>query len=62
MTRCMDAFLNTSTNLVVMVDGLDSCEQGKLLQVLDTVHTLFGDAGSPFIIILTIDPHVVIKG
>ena len=33
MTRCMDAFLNTHTRLVVIVDGLDSCEQEKLLQV-----------------------------
>ena len=62
MTRCMDAFLNTCTRLVVIVDGPDSCEQEKLLHVLDTVHMLFGDTGSPFITILTVDPHVVIKG
>ena len=62
LTRCADAFLNTSTRLVVIVDGLDSCEQEKLLQVLDTVHMLFGDVGSPFITILAVDPHVVIKG
>ena len=34
MTRCMDAFLASHTRLVVVVDGLDSCEQEKLLQVL----------------------------
>ena len=33
MTRCMDAFLTCHTRLVVVVDGLDSCEQEKLLQV-----------------------------
>lgn len=33
MTRCTDAFLGTHTRLVVIVDGLDSCEQEKLLQV-----------------------------
>ena len=32
------------------------------LQVLDTVHMLFGDKGSPFITILAVDPHVIIKG
>ena len=33
MSRCMDSFLTTHTRLVVIVDGLDSCEQEKLLQV-----------------------------
>ena len=33
MTNCVDAFLQTHTRLVVIVDGLDSCEQEKLLQV-----------------------------
>ena len=33
MTRCMDACRNTHTRLVVIVDGLDSCEQDKLVQV-----------------------------
>ena len=32
-----------------------------MLSVLDTVHTLFSDPGSPFIIVLAIDPHVIIK-
>ena len=33
MTLCLDAFLNIHTRLVVIVDGLDSCDQEKLLQV-----------------------------
>lgn len=33
-----------------------------LLQVLDTVHLLFGDHDSPFVTVLAVDPHVVIKG
>ena len=33
MARCLDAFLSSHTRLVVIVDGLDSCEQEKLLQV-----------------------------
>jgi ankyrin repeat-rich membrane spanning protein len=41
MTRCMDAFINSNTRLVIIVDGLDSCEQDKLLQVLDMVCTSF---------------------
>lgn len=46
---------------MVVVDGLDSCEQSKVLSVLDAVHMLFSDEGSPFIILLAIDPHVVSK-
>ena len=33
MTVCMDAFLGMHTRLCVIVDGLDSCDQGRLLQV-----------------------------
>jgi len=40
LTRCMDAFTNNHTRLVVIVDGLDSCEQDKLLQVLDMVSAM----------------------
>ena len=62
MTHCMDAFRHTHTRLVIIVDGLDSCEQERLLQVLDTVHLLFSDDKSPFVTILAVDPHVIIKG
>ena len=40
MTLCLDAFLNIHTRLVVIVDGLDSCDQEKLLQVGQSVATL----------------------
>ena len=33
MTRCLDAFLGIQSRLVLILDGLDSCEQEKLLQV-----------------------------
>jgi len=34
MTRCIDTFIGSNhTRLVIVVDGLDSCEQDKLLQV-----------------------------
>jgi ankyrin repeat-rich membrane spanning protein len=32
-----------------------------VLSILDAVHMLFSDEGSPFIILLAIDPHIVIK-
>ncbi len=59
--RCLDAFTGQQSRLVVVVDGLDSCEQAKVLSVLDTVHMLFSDPDSPFIILLAIDPHVITK-
>ncbi|KAK6168546.1 hypothetical protein SNE40_021058 [Patella caerulea] len=62
LVNCMDAFTDRQTRLVVVVDGLDSCEQDKVLQVLDTVNSLFSDDHSPFIVILAVDPHIIIKG
>ena len=61
MTKTLDAFTGYQTRLVVVVDGLDSCEQSKVLSVLDAVHMLFSDEGRPFIILLAIDPHVITK-
>jgi hypothetical protein len=31
----LDVFINSQTRLVIMVDGLDSCEQNKMVQLLD---------------------------
>eukprot|EP00092_Neocalanus_flemingeri_P001634 GFUD01001744.1.p1 GENE.GFUD01001744.1~~GFUD01001744.1.p1 ORF type:complete len:1748 (+),score=397.63 GFUD01001744.1:305-5548(+) len=61
MVKTLDAFSGQQSRLIVVVDGLDSVEQRKVLSVLDTVHTLFSDPGSPFIIVLAIDPHVITK-
>ncbi|XP_066960027.1 kinase D-interacting substrate of 220 kDa B isoform X4 [Macrobrachium rosenbergii] len=61
MVKCLDAFTMQQTRLVVVVDGLDSCEQEKVLSVLDAVHTLFTDSSAPFIILLAIDPHIITK-
>ena len=33
MVMCMDAFTDDQTRLVVIVDGLDSCEQEKVSKV-----------------------------
>jgi KAP family P-loop domain len=59
--KCLDSFTGQQTRLVVIVDGLDSCEQDKVLLVLDAVHMLFSDTTSPFIVILAIDPHIISK-
>ncbi|RZF42902.1 hypothetical protein LSTR_LSTR003618 [Laodelphax striatellus] len=61
MVKCLDAFTQQQTRLVIVVDGLDSCEQDKVLIVLDAIHVLFSDANTPFIIILAIDPHIISK-
>ncbi|GAB6020752.1 hypothetical protein CHUAL_003414 [Chamberlinius hualienensis] len=61
MAKCIDGFTGNQTRLVVIVDGLDSCEQEKVLNNLDAVHLLFSDLGAPFIILLAIDPHVIVK-
>ena len=62
MVRCMNAFTKSQYRLVVFVDGLDSSEQEKLLQVLDMVSVLFSEIDSPFMTILAVDPHIIIKG
>lgn len=54
-------FLGQQTRLVVIVDGLDSCEQEKVLRILDAVHLLFSHPSAPFITILAIDPHIIIR-
>lgn len=59
--KCLDSFTSQQTRLVIIVDGLDSCEQDKVLLVLDAVHMLFSSTTSPFIVILAIDPHVISK-
>lgn len=45
MAKTIDGFTQHQTRLAVVIDGLDSCEQDKVLQMLDTVrrhlHFLF---------------------
>ncbi|XP_018418521.1 PREDICTED: kinase D-interacting substrate of 220 kDa, partial [Nanorana parkeri] len=36
MTKTIDSFTQNQTRLVVIIDGLDACEQDKVLQMLDT--------------------------
>ncbi|KAK3576078.1 hypothetical protein CHS0354_014082 [Potamilus streckersoni] len=62
MVTCLDEFTKSTTRLVVVVDGLDSCEQEKIVQVLDIIQALHNEERSPFITILAVDPQVIIKG
>ncbi|KPJ06146.1 Kinase D-interacting substrate of 220 kDa [Papilio machaon] len=61
MVSCLDAFTGQQTRLVVVVDALDSCEQEKVLALLNSVHALCSDPKSPFILLLAIDPHIISK-
>ncbi|XP_031467066.1 kinase D-interacting substrate of 220 kDa isoform X2 [Phasianus colchicus] len=59
MAKTIDSFTQNQTRLVVIIDGLDACEQDKVLQMLDTVRVLFSKG--PFIAIFASDPHIIIK-
>ncbi|KAL4624039.1 kinase D-interacting substrate of 220 kDa-like isoform X3 [Arapaima gigas] len=59
MAKTIDGFTQNQTRLAVIIDGLDSCEQDKVLQMLDTVRVLFSKG--PFIAIFASDPHIIIK-
>ncbi|XP_068454901.1 kinase D-interacting substrate of 220 kDa B isoform X2 [Clinocottus analis] len=59
MTKTIDSFTQHQTRLTVVIDGLDSCEQDKVLQMLDTVRVLFSKG--PFISVFASDPHIIIK-
>ncbi|XP_034017620.1 kinase D-interacting substrate of 220 kDa B isoform X2 [Thalassophryne amazonica] len=59
MAKTIDGFTQHQTRLAVVIDGLDSCEQDKVLQMLDTVWVLFSKG--PFISIFASDPHIIIK-
>ncbi|XP_064151073.1 kinase D-interacting substrate of 220 kDa isoform X9 [Loxodonta africana] len=59
MAKTIDGFTQNQTRLVVIIDGLDACEQDKVLQMLDTVRVLFSKG--PFIAIFASDPHIIIK-
>jgi len=57
----MDRHENWQTRMVLIVDGLDSCEQGKVLQVVEAINLIIPE-DSPFIVLLALDPHIIIKG
>ncbi|XP_068608545.1 kinase D-interacting substrate of 220 kDa B [Brachionichthys hirsutus] len=59
MAKAIDGFTQNQTRMAVIIDGLDACEQDKVLQMLDTVRVLFSKG--PFISIFASDPHIIIK-
>ncbi|XP_022110135.1 kinase D-interacting substrate of 220 kDa-like isoform X2 [Acanthaster planci] len=59
--RCVDAFQGSQTRMVVVVDGLDSCEQEQILHLLDSIKALFSSPDSPYITVLAIDPYIIAK-
>uniref|UniRef100_A0A915BBV4 NADH dehydrogenase subunit 1 n=2 Tax=Parascaris univalens TaxID=6257 RepID=A0A915BBV4_PARUN len=62
MIRSLDAFTSSQTRLVVVVDGLDNCEQERMVQTLDSLELLFSArANRPFIVTIAVDPHIIIS-
>uniref|UniRef100_A0A915HFM0 KAP NTPase domain-containing protein n=1 Tax=Romanomermis culicivorax TaxID=13658 RepID=A0A915HFM0_ROMCU len=68
--RRLDGYSSSQTRLVVFVDGLDTCEQERMLQTLDAIQLLFcTKQNSPFIVFIAanqygqqchVDPHIVV--
>uniref|UniRef100_A0A5S6R354 ANK_REP_REGION domain-containing protein n=1 Tax=Trichuris muris TaxID=70415 RepID=A0A5S6R354_TRIMR len=57
----LDAYTRSQTRLVILMDGLDSCEGSRIVQTLDAVQVLFGrPLNSRFIVLISVDPHVVL--
>ncbi|CAF0790019.1 unnamed protein product [Adineta steineri] len=59
--KTVEAFLNINTRLVVLIDGLDVCEQQRILQILDQVHVLLTKENDPFITLIVCDPHKMMQ-
>ncbi|CAF3354789.1 unnamed protein product [Rotaria sp. Silwood1] len=59
--KSVEAFLNINTRLVVLIDGLDVCEQQRILQILDQVHVLLTKENDPFITLIVCDPHKMMQ-
>jgi hypothetical protein len=62
MIHSLDSFTNSQTRLVVIIDGLDNCEQDKMVQTLDALELLFCSRQSrPFIVTIAVDPQIIIS-
>ena len=57
----IDQFAMRSTRMVVFLDGLDRCEQDKLMKIIELVTILFCYPGMPFIVVYCLDPVSIIK-
>uniref|UniRef100_A0A1I8BLY7 ANK_REP_REGION domain-containing protein n=1 Tax=Meloidogyne hapla TaxID=6305 RepID=A0A1I8BLY7_MELHA len=62
LVTTLDAFINSQTRLVIMVDGLDSCEQNKMVQLLDAFNLFFcSRQNAPFVVLLALDRNIIIS-
>lgn len=62
MINSLNAFTNSQARLVIMVDGLDSCEQNSMVQILDALALLFGSRqNAPYIVIIAADPNIIVN-
>ncbi|GMR48433.1 hypothetical protein PMAYCL1PPCAC_18628 [Pristionchus mayeri] len=62
LIHSLDGFTSSQTRLVVVVDGLDNCEQDKMVSTLDALELLFSARKNrPFIVIIAVDPHIIIS-
>lgn len=61
LVNCVDGFSRHQTRVVILVDGLDSSEQTKVLQLLDSINLLFTDPEAPFVCLMALDPRVIVR-
>ncbi|XP_017838266.1 kinase D-interacting substrate of 220 kDa isoform X2 [Drosophila busckii] len=61
MVKCLDAFTNQQSRLVGVVDALDSCDTERILTLLNAVQTLLSSPNRPFVLLISVDPHVIAK-
>ncbi len=61
MAKTIDGFTQNQTRLAVIIDGLDSCEQDKVLQMLDTVRVCLRYHAQPCIKHLPYNQIIVYK-
>ncbi|KAH8413651.1 hypothetical protein KR222_002792, partial [Zaprionus bogoriensis] len=61
MVKCLDAFTNQQSRLVGVIDALDSCDTERILTLLNAVQTLLSAPNQPFVLLISVDPHVIAK-
>lgn len=61
MVKCLDAFTNQQSRLVGVIDALDSCDTERILTLLNAVQTLLSAPNRPFVLLISVDPHVIAK-
>ncbi|XP_026841393.1 kinase D-interacting substrate of 220 kDa isoform X8 [Drosophila persimilis] len=61
MVKCLDSFTNQQSRLVGVIDALDSCDTERILTLLNAVQTLLSTPNRPFVLLISVDPHVIAK-